>query len=120
MCIRDSSRGDERTGDLIELAFKKGVKLDDYRDNYNLWISALEELGMKVEDYLGTRDFDEKLPWDIIDIGVSKEFLKREYDKAEMASLSHDCRLGCLGCGMKRIIPQCGNIVDSKKDFCTK
>lgn len=114
------SRGDERTGDLIELAFKKGVKLDDYRDNYNLWISALEELGMKVEDYLGTRDFDEKLPWDIIDIGVSKEFLKREYDKAEMASLSHDCRLGCLGCGMKRIIPQCGNIVDSKKDFCTK
>lgn len=114
------SRGDERTGDLIELAFKKGVKLDDYRDNYNLWMEALSELGMDVNYYLGERDFDATLPWDIIDIGVSKEFLKREYHLAEKQSLSHDCRLGCLGCGMKNRIPQCGSIVDSKKDFCAK
>ncbi len=114
------SRGDERTGDLIELAFKKGVKLDDYRDNYNLWMEALSELGMDVNYYLGERDFDATLPWDIIDIGVSKEFLKREYHLAEKQSLSHDCRLGCLGCGMKNRISQCGSIVDSKKNFCLK
>lgn len=111
------SRGDRKTADLIELAFKKGVKLDDYRDNYNLWMEALNELGLSVDYYLGERSFDATLPWDIIDIGVSKEFLKREYEKAKMQSLSHDCRLGCLGCGMKKIIPECGNIVDSKKDF---
>lgn len=114
------SRGDEKTGDLIELAFKKGVKLDDYRDNYNLWMEALSELGMDVNYYLGERDFNTILPWDIIDIGVSKEFLKREYHLAEKQSLSHDCRLGCLGCGMKNRIPQCGSIVDSKKEFCSK
>lgn len=111
------SRGDSKTGDLIELAFKKGVKLDDYRDNYNLWMEALNELGLSVDYYLGERSFDETLPWDIIDIGVSKEFLRREYERAKAQTLSHDCRLGCLGCGMKKIIPECGNIVDTKKDF---
>lgn len=109
------SRGDERTGDLIELAFKKGVKLDDYKDNYDIWMEAMEELGMSKEYYLGIREFDEELPWDIIEVGVSKEFLKKEYDKAKEAVLSHDCRLGCLGCGMKRFIPECGTLVDSKK-----
>lgn len=111
------SRGDSKTGDLIELAFKKGVKLDDYRDNYNLWMEALNELGLSVDYYLGERSFDETLPWDIIDIGVSKEFLRREYERTKAQTLSHDCRLGCLGCGMKKIIPECGNIVDTKKDF---
>ena len=109
------ARGDERTGDLIELAFKKGVKLDDYKDNYELWIAALDELGLTWEEYFRARDLDEKLPWDIVDIGVSKDFLKREYKKAEEVQLSHDCRQGCLGCGMRRIVPECGTITDARK-----
>ena len=109
------SRGDERTGDLIELAFKKGVKLDDYRDNFNLWMEAMAELGITPEEYLGERDIDAELPWDIIDVGVSKEFFKRELKKSEEAALSHDCRKGCLGCGMRRIVPECGNLTTTKE-----
>ena len=109
------SRGDERTGDLIELAFKKGVKLDDYRDNFNLWMEAMAELGITPEEYLGERDIEAELPWDIIDVGVSKEFFKRELKKSEEAALSHDCRQGCLGCGMRRIVPECGNLTTTKE-----
>ncbi len=110
------SRGDERTGDLIELAFKKGVKLDDYRDNFDIWMEALDELGMDKNNYLGERSFDEELPWDVVDIGVSKEFLKREHDKAYSATLSPDCRDGCDNCGMRRIVPECGSCTDPKKE----
>ena len=109
------SRGDERTGDLIELAFKKGVKLDDYRDNFNLWTEAMNELGITPEEYLGERDLEAELPWDIVDVGVSKEFFKRELKKSEEAALSHDCRKGCLGCGMRRIVPECGNLTTVKE-----
>lgn len=109
------SRGDERTGDLIELAFKKGVKLDDYRDNYDIWITAMDELGMSWEDYFKGRDMEQELPWDIVDIGVSKEFLIKEYEKALKIQLSQDCRQECLGCGMKKIVPECGTIVDTRK-----
>lgn len=109
------ARGDERTGDLIELAFKKGVKLDDYKDNYELWTEALDELGLTWEEYFRARDLEEELPWDIVDIGVSKDFLKREYKKAEEIKLSHDCRQGCLACGMRRIVPECGTIIDTRK-----
>ena len=83
------SRGDERTGDLIELAFKKGVKLDDYRDNFNLWTEAMNELGIIPEEYLGERDLEAELPWDIVDVGVSKEFFKRELKKSEKKLLFH-------------------------------
>lgn len=108
------SRGDEKIGELIELAFKKGVKLDDYKDNYEIWMNSLDELGLSWEKYLGKRDFLEDLPWDIVDTGVSKDFLRREYDNAKKAKLSHDCRDGCLGCGMRGRIPECGNILDEK------
>lgn len=109
------SRGDEKTGELIELAFKKGVKLDDHRDNYDIWMSAMDELGLSWEEYLGTRDFEKEFPWDIVDIGVSKNFLREEYEKAMKIELSQDCRQGCLACGMRRIVPECGTIVDIKK-----
>lgn len=109
------SRGDEKTGELIELAFRKGVKLDDYRDNFNIWMEAVDELGIKHETYLGERDMEAELPWDIVDVGVTKEFFKRELKKSEEASLSHDCRNGCLGCGMKGIIPECGKLTTVKE-----
>lgn len=101
------SRGDERTGDLIELAWKKGAKLDDYKDNYDIWKSSADELGINEKDYLGARDLENDLPWDMVDIGVEKSFLLREYKKAEEGALTPDCREICSACGMKKRFPNC-------------
>ena len=101
------SRGDSKTGELIELAWKKGVKLDDYRDNYSIWMEAIEELGLDPKKYLGSRDLEGTLPWDIVDIGVKKEFLVRELEKSKVAALTPECRISCSNCGMLEIFPNC-------------
>lgn len=101
------SRGDEKIADLVELAWKKGAKFDDYLDNYHIWEEAMNELGITEQEYLGERELDATLPWDIVDIGVTKEFLIREYKKAEEVALTPECRVECSGCGMKKIFPKC-------------
>lgn len=106
------SRGDERTGDLIELAWKGGAKLDDYKDNFNIWKRAIEELGIKEEDYLQKRDIDQDLPWDMVEISVDKEFLKKELKQAEQITLTPECRSKCSNCGMRKRFPNCMVISD--------
>ena len=101
------ARGDERTGDVIELAWKNGAKLDDYRDNLHIWKKAIEELGIEENEYLRERNLDEILPWDFVDVGVDKEFLKKELDKAQKASLTPECRTSCSACGMRKRFPNC-------------
>lgn len=101
------SRGDEKTGDLIELAWRKGAKLDDYRDNYTIWKEAMEDLGIDDNYYLGARDVEKELPWDMVKIGVTKEFLKRELKKSEEAALTPECRILCSACGMTGLFPNC-------------
>lgn len=109
------SRGDERTAALIEKAFEMGAKLDDYRDNFNIWQEAMNALGIEENDYLRERDLDEILPWDIVEVGVSKEFLKRELKKSEEAALTPDCRNQCAACGMRSIVKECGFLTLDKK-----
>ena len=67
-----------------------------------------EETGIDPEFY-ATRDhsLEEILPWDHIDCGVSKSFLLREWDKAKRGELTHDCRKGCVGCGVMRYEGAC-------------
>ncbi|WP_297405212.1 TIGR03960 family B12-binding radical SAM protein [uncultured Cetobacterium sp.] len=109
------SRADNLTGKLIELAYEKGAKLDDYRDNFEIWKEAMSDLGITEEKYLGKRELDEELPWDIVEIGVSKEFLLRELKKSEEQALTVDCREQCAGCGMKKYIKECGSLTLDKK-----
>ena len=104
------SRGDEKTSELIELAYKIGAKLDDYRDNFEIWKEAMAELGIEEKTYLGERPLDAKLAWDFVDVGVSKEFLVRELIKSEKQALTVDCREVCSGCGMKKHIKECGSL----------
>ena len=101
------SRGDEKTGELIELAWKGGAKLDDYKDNFNIWKKAMEELGMGENEYLRARDLEETLPWDMVEISVDKEFLKKELKQAENAALTPECRTKCSNCGMRKRFPNC-------------
>ena len=69
----------------------------------------MEECGIRAEDYAGRRyDYDEELPWDVIDCGVSKAFLVREAKLAQESKTSPNCKEKCLGCGVRKI---CGGDV---------
>lgn len=107
------SRGDEKTGELIEIAWKNGAKLDDYKDNFHIWKKAIEELGIGDNEYLRKRELDEVLPWDFVDTSVDKRFLLKELEKAEQVSLTEECRTSCSACGMRKRFPKC-MVIDKK------
>ncbi|MBR0464024.1 MAG: TIGR03960 family B12-binding radical SAM protein [Clostridia bacterium] len=102
--------GDRRMADVLERAFRLGCRFDGWNDqfNYNAWMQAFADTGVD-PDFYATRNKrrDERLPWDHLDAGVSKDFLLREWDKAQRAELTHDCRKGCVGCGLKRYEGAC-------------
>ncbi|TDT68105.1 radical SAM family uncharacterized protein [Hypnocyclicus thermotrophus] len=107
------SRGDEKIGDLIELAFKKGAKFDSWKNKFDFeyWLESMKELNIDYNDYLRQRDENETLPWDFVDIGVSKKFLLNEWEKSKQEILTIDCRENCAACGIKKYVPECGNIL---------
>ncbi len=98
------ARGDRRLSSLLVTAYKKGCKFDGWSDKfqYYLWEEAFSEEGTDVDFYTTrARDIAEPLPWDHIDIRVSKAFLQEEWNKALSANLTEDCRNGdCHGCGV--------------------
>jgi radical SAM family uncharacterized protein len=97
------ARGDRRLCDVLITAFRKGAKFDGWSEyfKYDTWKEALEECGVDGSFYAyRERSYEEILPWDFIDIGVDKEFLIKENEKAKQASLTPDCRLGCTRCGV--------------------
>ena len=96
------ARGDRRTADLIEEAYRLGAVFDCWLDtwDYARWEQAAANIGMDVDFYaLRERDKDEILPWDFIDVGVRRDFLWKEWEKAHMAVLTPNCREACSGCG---------------------
>lgn len=97
------ARGDRRLCDLLIKAFEKGARFDGWAEHFNfqIWSEALEECGLDGEFYAcRERDYEEILPWDFIDIGVSKAFLIRENEKAKKAEVTPDCRENCAACGI--------------------
>ena len=103
------ARGDRRLGPVIEEAVKKGAKLDGWDEyfNYSYWFDALREHGIDA-DFYTTRGYgeDEILPWDTIDVGVSKKFLLRERRRAYEGVVTPDCRHGCAGCGANALLKE--------------
>ncbi len=97
------ARGDRRVAEGIIRAFEKGCKFDGWSEHfkYDEWMSAFEEVGLDPYFYASReRSYEEILPWDFIDIGVTKKYLIKENEKANKAELSIDCRDGCTGCGI--------------------
>lgn len=97
------ARGDRRLCDVLVAAFRKGAKFDGWSDyfNYDIWMDALTECGVDGDFYAyRERSYDEILPWDFIDIGVTKQYLINENEKSKKAQLTPDCRLGCKNCGI--------------------
>lgn len=98
------ARGDRRLCDVIIKAVEKGCKFDGWSEyfRYDLWMETFEELGIDPKFYNERkREYDEVLPWDHIDIGVTKEFFIRESQKANAAETTPHCREKCAGCGVK-------------------
>jgi radical SAM family uncharacterized protein len=97
------ARGDRRLAKVLIKAWEKGCKFDGWQEmfNFDKWVEAFKECDIDGDFYTyRTRELDEILPWDFIDIGVSKAYLINELKKAQEASLTKDCRLGCTGCGI--------------------
>ena len=103
------ARGDRRLGPVIEEAVKNGARLDGWDEyfNYSCWFDALNTCGIDA-DFYTTRGYgeDEILPWDTIDVGISKKFLKRERKRAHEALVTPDCREGCAGCGANCLLKE--------------
>lgn len=96
------ARGDRRLSKVILRAVEKGCKFDGWGEHFrfDLWMEAFEELGIDPDFYnLRERSYGEVLPWDHIDIGVTKSFLMKENEKAKAAETTPHCREKCSGCG---------------------
>ncbi len=100
------ARGDRRLSKVIELAWKKGCKFDSWDDQfkYDKWMEAFDEAGIDPKFYANRRrDYDEVLPWDHLDYGVSKTFLMNENKKAHESLTTPHCRIKCAGCGANKL-----------------
>lgn len=96
------ARGDRRLCDVLIQAVKNGCKFDGWGEGFkfDLWMQAFEQIGVNPDFYnLRQRSYDEILPWDHIDVGVTKEFFIRENEKAKKAQTTPNCREKCAGCG---------------------
>jgi radical SAM superfamily enzyme YgiQ (UPF0313 family) len=97
------ARGDRRMGRAIERAWSKGAKFDGWGQYFKpeTWAAAFEDQGLDPAFYANrTREFDEILPWEFIRVGVKKEFLWNEYQKALNEETTADCRNHCENCGV--------------------
>lgn len=102
------ARGDRRLSKVLEEAHRLGAKFDGWHEyfQYDIYMEAFQNCGIDPAFYnQRKRPFDEILPWEHIDVGVSKAFLQRECEKAYRAEPTRNCREACAGCG---IIPSFG------------
>ncbi|MDY6313862.1 MAG: TIGR03960 family B12-binding radical SAM protein [Clostridia bacterium] len=112
------ARGDRKLCDVIYTAWKMGCKMDGWSEffKYDAWLEAFSKCGIDPDFYSARkRDFDEVLPWDHIDVGVTKEFLIREARRAEDGKTTKNCMIACNKCGAERF--DCG-ICKKEKSVC--
>ncbi|MCL2189382.1 MAG: TIGR03960 family B12-binding radical SAM protein [Defluviitaleaceae bacterium] len=100
------ARGDRRLSHAIEHAYRAGAMFDGWSEHfrYDRWLRAFESAGIDPAFYANReRAEDEVLPWDFIDIGVTKAFLLEEYKRAKNSVLTPNCREKCANCGVMAI-----------------
>lgn len=105
------ARGDRRLGAVIEEAVRRGARLDGWDEyfSYQTWLDAFTACGID-PDYYTIRGYnkEEVLPWDTINVGVSRRFLLAERDRAYAGVVTPDCRHGCSGCGANALLKEVG------------
>ena len=100
------ARGDRRLCDVMEKAWRKGCRFDSWDEcfSFEKWIEAFEECG--VDPYFYTsrkRNYDEVLPWDHMDYGISNKFFQKEAEKAYQSVTTPHCREKCNACGANKL-----------------
>ena len=96
------ARGDRKGGNVIRTVYERGGIFDAWSEyfDYQRWLDAFAECGVDMDFYTKReRSLDEVFPWDFIDTGVTKEFLKREWQNAMEENVTPNCRMRCSGCG---------------------
>lgn len=99
------ARGDRRLNQVILSAYQKGCMYDAWSEYYHndVWLKTFEECGVDPDFYtIRQREETEIFPWDFIDCGVTRQFLLREWHKAQQAVVTPNCRMACQGCGAGR------------------
>lgn len=100
------ARGDRRLGKVIYKAWQKGCKFDAWDEffDFSKWSEAFQECGLTTEFYANRRrEYDEILPWDVMDYGIRKEFLIEENKKAHQSVTTPQCRIKCAACGANKL-----------------
>ncbi len=100
------ARGDRRLSAALYEACRRGFKFDAWSEyfDYDKWMEVFDAVGIDPAFYANRRfGLDEVLPWDVIDCGVTKAFLKRERAKAFEGVTTPNCREKCAGCGANRL-----------------
>lgn len=100
------ARGDRRLCDVMERAWRKGCRFDSWDEcfSFEKWMEAFEECG--VDPYFYTsrkRNYDEVLPWDHMDYGISNKFFQKEAEKAYKSVTTPHCREKCNACGANKL-----------------
>lgn len=96
------ARGDRRIGKVIEEAYRLGCLYDSWTESFqnDLWMQAFENMHVDIDFYtLRERAEDELFPWDFIDIGVTRKFLRAEWERAMRCEVTLNCKSRCSGCG---------------------
>ena len=99
------ARGDRKVAAVIEEAYRKGAIYDSWSEYFNndIWMKTFETCGVDIDFYTTReRSLDEVFPWDFIDAGVTKDFLKREWANAQAETVTPNCRMRCSGCGVRK------------------
>lgn len=112
------ARGDRQLGKVILKAWKKGCTYDSWTEffNYDKWIECFHECNIDPDLYANRpRNEFEQEPWDHIDCGVTKDYLRKEWKMAQKGLLTHDCRhLPCNGCAVCPLLDV--KLIDHKED----
>ncbi len=95
------ARGDRRLNSVLIEAHKLGCKFDSWNETFSMekWYKAFENAGVDMSFYVRERNYDDLFPWDFVNIGVTKDFLMRENEKAKEAVTTPNCREKCSACG---------------------
>ena len=96
------ARGDRRTSKVLLEAYRLGCLYDSWSDEFqnDKWMQAFENTGVDLTFYtMRKRELDELFPWDFIDVGVTKSFLRREWERAMRGEATPNCREKCSACG---------------------
>jgi radical SAM superfamily enzyme YgiQ (UPF0313 family) len=97
------ARGDRRLNDVVEQAWRLGARFDAWDDqrDFGAWMRAFAKAGLDPDFYAyRERSSDELFPWEVVNTGVRRRFLWKEYERSQRREMLVDCREACLSCGV--------------------